>query len=63
MLGGPPEHSAITNIHTDSLLLHSFTTCHSKQLPVGLMVLSDGVVYFLKIKKSSNKSTKTTLWL
>ena len=27
------------------------TTCHSKQLPVGLMVLSDGMVHFLKIKK------------
>ena len=26
------------------------TTCHSKQLPVGLMVLSDGKVHFLKIE-------------
>ena len=27
------------------------TTCHSKQLLVGLMVLSDGMVHFLKIEK------------
>ena len=26
------------------------TTCHSKQLPVGLTVLSDGMVHFLKIE-------------
>ena len=39
------------------------TTCHSKQLPVGLMVLSDGMVYFLKIEKNFNKSTKTILRL
>ena len=26
-------------------------TCHSKQFSVGLMVLSDGLVYFLKIEK------------
>ena len=39
------------------------TTCHSKQLPVGLMVLSDGMVHFLKIENIFNKSTKTILWL
>ena len=27
------------------------------------MVLSDGMVDFLKIKKNFNKSTKTILWL
>ena len=32
-------------------------------LPVGLMVLSDGMVHFLKIAKKINKSTKTILWL
>ena len=32
-------------------------------LPVGLMVISDGMVHFLKIKKKINKSTKTILWL
>ena len=42
---------------------YSITTCHSKQLPVGLMVLSDGMVHFLKIEKKINKSTKTILWL
>ena len=34
-----------------------------KQLPVGLMVLCDGMVHFLKIEKIVNKSTKTILWL
>ena len=33
-------------------VLNSNTKCHSKQLPVGLMVLSDGVVHFLKIEKT-----------
>ena len=43
----------IGNIHRDMLLLGiiTFTTCHSKQLPVGLMVLSDGMVHLLKIEK------------
>ena len=40
-----------------------YITCHSKQLPMGLMVLSDGMVHFLKIKKNFNKSTKTTCYL
>ena len=40
------------------------TTCHSKQLPVGLMVLSDGMVHCLKIEIFVvDKSTKTILWL
>ena len=30
---------------------------------MGLMVLSDGMVHFLKIKKNFNNSTKTVLWL
>ena len=61
---GPPEHSAIGNIHRDILLLGIYySTCHLIQLPVGLMVLSDGMVDFLKIEKNFNKSTKTILWL
>ena len=40
---GSPEHSAIG-------IGYYYITCHSKQLPVGLMVLSDGMVHFLKIK-------------
>ena len=36
-------------------------TCHSKQFSVGLMVLSDDLVYFLKIEKKIVKSTKTIL--
>ena len=32
-------------------------------MPVGLMVLSDGIVHILKIEKNFNKSTKTILWL
>ena len=66
MFGVPPEHSAIGNIHRDILLLGIITlfiTCHSKQLPVGLMVLSDGTIHFLKIEKIFNKSTITILWL
>ena len=41
---GPPEHSAIGNIHRDNLILDINTLEHvmnSKQLLVGLMVLSD----------------------
>ena len=59
----PPEHSAIGNIHVHGDILYYFTTCHLKQLPVGLMVLSDGMVRFLKIEKNFIKSTKTILWL
>ena len=46
-------HSAIGNVHRDILFLGIITlqhACHSKQLPVGLMVLSDGMVHFLKIE-------------
>ena len=44
---GPPEHSAIGNIHGYFVIGHYYiTTCHSKQLPVCLMVLSDGMVHF-----------------
>ena len=52
----PPEHTANGNVHTDILLLgiyYSIRTCHSKQFSVGLMVLSDGLVYFLKIEKKN----------
>ena len=64
MFGVPPEHSAIGNIHRDILLLGIITlqhTRHSKQLPVCLMVLSDGMVHFLKIEKKFNKSTQNYL--
>ena len=69
MLGSPPppppEHSAIGNIHRDILLLGIITLQHviPNNWPVGFMVLSDGKVHFLKIKKKINESTKTILWL
>ena len=47
-------------IHRDFFLLGIITARHSKQLPVGLMMLSDGKVH---IKIFFNKSTKTILWL
>ena len=34
-----------------------------KTIAVGLIVLSDGMVHFLKIEKNFNKSTKAILWL
>ena len=36
---------------------------HSKQLPVGLMVLSDGMVHFLKIKKFLTNQPKLSCGL
>ena len=62
---GPPEHSAIGTKHRGILLMGIITLQHviQKQLPVGLTVLSNGMVYFLKIEKNFNKSTKTILWL
>ena len=65
MLGVPPNTLPLV-LHRDILLLGiimRYTTCHSKQLPVGLMVLSDGMVHFLKIEKNVNKSAKSILWL
>ena len=63
---GPPEHSAIGNIHYIGMNCYIgyyyIATCHSKQLPVGLMVLSDGMDHFLKIKKHFNKSTNTKIY-
>ena len=50
-----PEHSAIGNIQSYGYFIIGYyyvTTCLSKQLPVGLMVLSDGMVHFLKIEKN-----------
>ena len=39
------------------------TTWHSKQLPVGFKIYSDGMVHCLwSIEKNVNKSTKTILW-
>ena len=65
MFGVPPNTlPLVIIIHTDILLNWVYiTACHSQQLPVGLMVLSDGMVHFLKIEKIFNKSTKTILWL
>ena len=59
MLGVPPNTLPLVIY----ILLLGIITCHSKQLPVGLMVHSDGMVHFLKIEKNCNKSTKTILWL
>ena len=40
---GPPEHSSIGNVHSDILPFDiiTFKKCCSKQLQVGLSVLSD----------------------
>ena len=65
MLGVPPNTLPLViyiGIHI-VIGYYYITTCESKQLSVGLMVLSDGMVHFLKIKKIFNKSTKTILWL
>ena len=62
----PPKHTANGNVHTDILLLGiiSIRICNSKQISVGLMVLSDGLVYFVKIENFFFvESTKTILWL
>ena len=53
---GPSEHYAIGNMYVWGYFVIAYyyiTKCHSKQLPVGLMVLSKGMVHFLKIKKNS----------
>ena len=48
----PPEHTANGNVHTDILLLGIIALEHViKKKLVGLMVLSGGLVYFLKIEK------------
>ena len=61
MFGVPPNTlPLVIYIGIFCYWVYYITTCHSKQLPVGLMVLSDGMVHFLKIL---NKSTKTILWL
>ena len=53
----------IRPLYINEVPLYYVTTCHSNQLRVGLMVLSDGMVHFLNIEKNFNKSTKTILWL
>ena len=74
MFGVPPNTRGTQSVQTCSKVFfytygyfvigyHYNTTCHSKQLPVGLMVLSDGMVHFLKMKKKFNKSSKTIVWL
>ena len=48
------------------LLHYNCCTCHSKQLPVGLMVLFDGMVHFLKIdiiiKKNYQNYIVALIW-
>ena len=65
MFGVPPNTLPLV-LYTKGYFVNGYyciTTCHSKQLPVGLMVLADGMVHFLKIEKNVNKPTKTLLWL
>ena len=62
----PPEHTANGNAHTDIFATgyYCIRICNSKQFSVGLKMLSDGLVYFLKIKIFFfAESTKTILWL
>ena len=51
---GPPEHSAIGNVHRAIWLLGIITLQHVIQNNCrwGLMVFSDGMVHFLKIENS-----------
>ena len=66
MFGVPPNTlPLVIYIHRDILFIgyYYITTCLSKQLPVEIMVLSDGMVHFLKIETNKKKSTKTILWL
>ena len=65
MIGVKLAHFFCKNIHSDILLLGIISLQHVIQnnCPVGLMVLSDGIVHFRKIKKKFNLSTKTILWL
>ena len=54
MFGVPPNTlPLVINIHRDILLSGIIKLQHVfKQLPVGLMMLSDGMVHFLKIEKN-----------
>ena len=67
MLGVPPNTLPLVTyigIFCYWVLLHynmSFKTIAGQ--PVGIMVLSDGMVHSLKVEKNFNKSTKTILWL
>ena len=65
MFGGPPNPLPLVVYIGIFLLLGIITLqhSHSKQLLVGLMVLSQCMVHFLKIEENFNKSTKTILWL
>ena len=62
MFGVPPNTLPLVTYEYFVIGYYYITTCHSKHLRVGLM-LSDGMVHFLKMKKTCNKSTKTILWL
>ena len=65
MFGVPPNTLPLViyiGIFCYWVLLH-YNMSFKTLLPVGLMVLSDGMVHFLKIEKNFNKSTKTILWL
>ena len=65
MLGVPPNTLQLVYIHRDILFIFGYyyiTTCHSKQLPVGLIVLSeDGPLS--EDQENFNKSTKLSCWL
>ena len=65
MFGVPPNAVPLVLIYIGIFVIgyYYIITCHSKRLPVGLIVLSDGMVHFLKIEKYFIKSTKTILWL
>ena len=61
MFGVPPNTFPLVLYIRDILLLGIITLQHVIQN--NLMVLSDGMVHFLKIKKFFNKSTKTIVAL
>ena len=65
MFGVPPNTLPLVIYIGIVLLLGVITLQHVIQnnCAVGLMVVSDGMVHFLKIKKIFYKSTKTILWL
>ena len=70
MFGVPPNTLPMVYMYVCMCMYGYFATgyycvrtCHSKQFLVGLMVLSDGLVYFLKIEIFFFESTKTILWL
>ena len=55
MLGVPPSTLPLVKYGYFVIGYYYITTCHSKQLPVGLMVLFDGMVHVLKIGVKKKK--------